>query len=133
MASTTMSVSKKSASEAAAAAAAGASLHWEAQIWQDLPPGAKFDNLGPCLSLASHLENVEKVNSSDGHSCGKGRIALVPGCGRGYDAHLLASHGYKVVGLDLAPSATKAAKDWAKTLDCSQEQKDRVECVQSWR
>ncbi len=35
----------------------------------------------------------------------RGRRALVPGCGAGYDVFTLASAGFEVVGLDVAPSA----------------------------
>lgn len=37
--------------------------------------------------------------------------ALVPGCGRGHDALLLAAMGYDVVGLDFAPGAIKEAAE----------------------
>ena len=40
--------------------------------------------------------------------------ALVPGCGRGYDVLLLASHGYDSYGLELAPKAVEAAQKLAK-------------------
>lgn len=35
--------------------------------------------------------------------------ALVPGCGRGYDALLLAAYGFDVVGLDYSAAATREA------------------------
>lgn len=41
---------------------------------------------------------------------GKRPVALVPGCGRGYDALTLASFGYDVVGLDLAEEAMREAR-----------------------
>ena len=40
---------------------------------------------------------------------GKGEV-WVPGCGAGHDVRLLASHGHKAVGLDLAPAALEAAR-----------------------
>lgn len=36
--------------------------------------------------------------------------ALVPGCGHGHDARLLAEHGWQVVGIDFAPTAIAAAQ-----------------------
>lgn len=39
--------------------------------------------------------------------------SLVPGCGRGYDVLLLASHGYDAVGLDISESAIKECKKFA--------------------
>ncbi|KAF3080170.1 hypothetical protein TWF569_003108 [Orbilia oligospora] len=41
--------------------------------------------------------------------------ALVPGCGRGYDVLLFASHGLKSYGLELSSSAVTAARENAKT------------------
>jgi SAM-dependent methyltransferase len=39
--------------------------------------------------------------------------AFVPGCGRGYDATLLALRGFDVVGLDIAPLGVAAAREYA--------------------
>lgn len=39
----------------------------------------------------------------------EGRV-LVPGCGRGHDVRCLAAGGAEVVGLDIAPSAIRAAE-----------------------
>jgi SAM-dependent methyltransferase len=39
----------------------------------------------------------------------RGRVA-VPGCGRGHDARLLASHGYDVVGFDFTDAAVQEAR-----------------------
>ncbi|KAL7419971.1 hypothetical protein Q5752_004934 [Cryptotrichosporon argae] len=41
--------------------------------------------------------------------------ALVPGCGRGYDVHLLASHGLDTVGLDVSVTGAAAARAWLAT------------------
>ena len=43
----------------------------------------------------------------------KGRV-LVPGCGRGHDARLLAARGWDVVGVDFAPAAVAAARALAR-------------------
>ncbi|MBI4616089.1 MAG: methyltransferase domain-containing protein [Planctomycetes bacterium] len=40
---------------------------------------------------------------------------LVPGCGRGHDALLLADRGFDVVALDYAPEAIRLAEDLAAT------------------
>lgn len=44
----------------------------------------------------------------------KRKKAFVPGCGRGYDVLLLASHGYDAYGLDVSKTATEAANALAK-------------------
>lgn len=41
----------------------------------------------------------------------QGSKILVPGCGIGHDAHLLASSGYQVTALDLSPTAIRLAKE----------------------
>lgn len=38
--------------------------------------------------------------------------ALVPGCGRGYDAWLFAQYGYNTVGVEISGSAVREAKKW---------------------
>ncbi len=44
-----------------------------------------------------------------------GRTAVL-GCGRGYDALLFATHGFKVMGFDFAPSAITAAAALAQSI-----------------
>ncbi|KAG0131957.1 S-adenosyl-L-methionine-dependent methyltransferase [Tuber indicum] len=39
--------------------------------------------------------------------------ALVPGCGRGYDVFLLATHGYDAFGVEISKTAVKEAREWA--------------------
>lgn len=39
--------------------------------------------------------------------------ALVPGCGRGYDVCEMAKRGYDALGLDIAPTAVKAASEYS--------------------
>lgn len=39
-------------------------------------------------------------------------IALVPGCGKGYDVKLLAEHGFNSYGVDIADRAIELARDW---------------------
>ncbi|EOD18223.1 hypothetical protein EMIHUDRAFT_196361 [Emiliania huxleyi CCMP1516] len=85
---------------------AGASPHWE-KLWaQDggLPKGTRFDVAGVARPLAAELSRRSKP--------GPGARALVPGCGRAYDALALARHGYaSVVAVDLSPAACEAARE----------------------
>ncbi|CUS15357.1 unnamed protein product [Tuber aestivum] len=39
--------------------------------------------------------------------------ALVPGCGRGYDVFLLATHGYDAFGVEVSRTAVNQAREWA--------------------
>jgi SAM-dependent methyltransferase len=41
-----------------------------------------------------------------------GGTVLVPGCGHGHDVRLLAKHGARAVGLDIAPSALEKARGY---------------------
>ena len=45
-----------------------------------------------------------------------GKKALVPGCGRAYDAVALAAAGFNATGLDLSPTAVKSAVKWLENL-----------------
>ena len=56
---------------------------------------------------APSLEDYLKSNKVEGS-------VLVPGCGLGHEVRLLASYGAEVVGLDMAPSAIKRAKQFSQ-------------------
>ena len=80
--------------------AGGASSYWEG-IWRaGLAPGERWDALQPTPILTQLLET---------QALPRGR-ALVPGCGRGYDAIAFGQHGYEAVGLDLSPTAVAEAQ-----------------------
>ena len=68
-----------------------------------LKPGDKFDVGSASATLVGCLARDSYAKA--------GARALVPGCGRAYDALALARHGFdEVVALDLAPTAVEAAK-----------------------
>ena len=52
------------------------------------------------------VETWVETHASDGH----GRSAVVVGCSYGRDAELIARHGYRTVGFDIAPTAIEAAR-----------------------
>lgn len=83
---------------------AGASPHWE-ELWSGgLAKGSRFDVAGESLPLAAELRRRN-------HAPRDGMRALVPGCGRAYDALALARHGFaSVVALDVSASACEAAR-----------------------
>ena len=85
---------------------AGVSPHWEAMWAQEggLQKGTRFDVAGPSLTLGAELRRRPPAVRP-------GLTALVPGCGRAYDALALAEHGYaSVVALDVSPAACEAAR-----------------------
>lgn len=63
-----------------------------------------WDRGGPSLALADLVQDKPELFSDR-----KGRTALVPGCGRGYDVLLLSALGYDVVGLDYSADAVREA------------------------
>jgi hypothetical protein len=89
-----------------AAAHSGASPHWE-KLWAQqggLAPGTRFDVAGVSLPLAAEAARRTLAPRS-------GMTAIVPGCGRAYDALFLAEQGFaSVLALDLSPAACNAAR-----------------------
>ena len=82
----------------------GASPHWERTWSAGLPKGTKFDVGAPSATLLAALATNAYAGKPQ---C----TALVPGCGRAYDALALAAHGFdRVVACDLAPTACDAAR-----------------------
>lgn len=67
--------------------------HWAAN-------NTPWDQGAPAPSLVLLLKELIQDPQSV-----RGRRALVPGCGAGYDAFCLAQAGFEAVGLDIAPSA----------------------------
>lgn len=58
-------------------------------------------------------------------------IALVPGCGRGYDAKLFAERGLTSYGVDISSNAVAAANEWLKKQILSAELATRVHFVEA--
>lgn len=74
-----------------------------------------WDRGGPSAALDDLLTSRRDIFPSSGSSSGgTKKRALVPGCGRGYDALLLAAHGYDVCGMDYSATATKEAIETEK-------------------
>lgn len=101
---------------------AGALPSWE-QMWAaGLKPGQAFDVGSASATLMGCL--------SRGSYGGRGSRALVPGCGRAYDAVALAAHGFdEVVALDLAPTAVQSARAFLEASEDAAVAK-RVTCVE---
>uniref|UniRef100_A0A7S4F4J4 S-adenosyl-L-methionine-dependent methyltransferase n=1 Tax=Chrysotila carterae TaxID=13221 RepID=A0A7S4F4J4_CHRCT len=88
----------------------GASPLWESMWSKGLGKGEAFDVGSASGTLVRYLSRTPKLDLA------QGAAALVPGCGRAYDALALASHGYsRVVALDLSSTAVNAAKEELKT------------------
>ena len=71
--------------------------HWDA-MWQDKDTPWDLGGVTPALvQWARHVDL-------------RGSRVLVPGCGRGYDAHFLAKQGAEVVAVDISEKALAAAR-----------------------
>lgn len=79
---------------------------WEKMWGNGLPRGTAFDCNGPSASLLAWISR----RSAAGFVAADGTRALVPGAGRAYDAVALASLGYTVTALDIAPTAVQEAR-----------------------
>ncbi|BFZ53790.1 hypothetical protein PYCC9005_000821 [Savitreella phatthalungensis] len=84
-----------------------------AKLWEDSQTPWDRSQASPALvDLIEH----DKVKLFDDQS-DNGRVALVPGCGRGYDVYFLANnlrkYGFhKAVGLEISEGAVKAAAEY---------------------
>ncbi|KAI8959054.1 S-adenosyl-L-methionine-dependent methyltransferase [Daldinia sp. FL1419] len=71
-----------------------------------------WDRGGPSPALIDWIESQPDVlHSPLNHR----PIALVPGCGKGYDVTMLALHGFDVIGLEVSQKAIETAKTYAAT------------------
>ena len=95
--------------------------NWET-MWAangGLKPGQAFD----CRRCEPAFQRL--LNTATDLPSSSGRTALVPGCGRGYAVQALYKAGFDATGLDISPTATKAANaflaegDDASTFDAS--------------
>jgi hypothetical protein len=82
----------------------GEPTRWFEELWSaaardevDMP----WDRTAPYPPVLAHVDRA---------GAGSGRRAVVVGAGLGADAELLASHGYRTVAFDLAPSAVELAR-----------------------
>ncbi|KAK9819109.1 hypothetical protein WJX74_002374 [Apatococcus lobatus] len=83
--------------------------YWEG-LWADgLQAGQKFD-AGRSAPVLQALLNQA------GPAC-RGKTALVPGCGRGYDVLEFAQHGCTATGLEISKSATDAGERYADSCN----------------
>ena len=85
--------------------------------WDDLWSAGDFlpwdrGHVNPALidTLTERKDILPRAKKDDG----KRARALVPGCGKGYDIALFASHGYDSYGLEVSENAVKVAEEYLK-------------------
>jgi len=82
---------------------------WDALWRQKTTP---WDRAAPNSALIDALnERSDILGSSIQSGETRRRTALIPGCGRGYDVLLFASHGYDAYGLDISQTAVEACRE----------------------
>lgn len=80
-----------------------------AQLWEEneqLP----WDRGFPSPALQDLLSERSAELGLDNAALVRAKHALVPGCGKGYDAMLFASYGLNSTGLEIAPDAVQRAR-----------------------
>lgn len=79
---------------------------WDAMWQQQVTPWDRWTPNPALVDILNSKSNlIPEANSSKTRP-----KALVPGCGRGYDVLLFASHGYNAYGLDASQTALEASK-----------------------
>ncbi|KAL6230519.1 hypothetical protein BDW75DRAFT_222541 [Aspergillus navahoensis] len=82
-------------------------------LW-DTDSSDLWDRGKPSPALIDLIEQRRDLFHPD-KGDGKRKRALVPGCGRGYDAVMLALHGFDVYGLDVSEKGVISAREYAET------------------
>lgn len=88
------------------------------QRWDDLWKAADFlpwDRGYANPALIDALFERSDILGSPLKPDGSRKRALVPGCGKGYDLALFASHGYDAYGIEISENAIKIAEEYLKT------------------
>jgi SAM-dependent methyltransferase len=106
---------------------AGASPKWESMWTAGIGKGQAFDVGGPSRTLVGALARTKYARNP-------GMRALVPGCGRAYDAVELARAGFdSVTAIDLSATACEAAREELKAISAASPEfkslADKVEIV----
>ena len=87
--------------------------HW-AKLW-DAGDFLPWDRGVPNPALLDLLDQRRDLIGDcfvdEGATGRRRKKALVPGCGRGYDVLLLASHGYDAYGLEVSTSAVERCRE----------------------
>jgi SAM-dependent methyltransferase len=88
------------------------------EIWDELwqQKTTPWDRFEPHPALIDALNEKTKIlgtATEDGDETLR-KKALIPGCGRGYDVLLFASHGYDAFGLDISQTAVDACQELDK-------------------
>ncbi|KAL2128460.1 hypothetical protein VTI74DRAFT_9173 [Chaetomium olivicolor] len=88
----------------------------QSQGWSELWDTNKtyWDRGIPSPALIDLVESGTNLIPKPSGTGGRKPLALVPGCGKGYDPVMLAFHGYDVYGLEVSPTAVETARKYAR-------------------
>ncbi|KAJ9102547.1 hypothetical protein QFC21_002948 [Naganishia friedmannii] len=90
----------------------------EKQAWDDKwrAKNTPWDKSAPHGAL---LQLLKESGTDDVPAIPKDGLALVPGCGKGYDVLLLAQRGLDATGLDVSPIAVEQANEYLEEQQAS--------------
>ena len=80
---------------------------WD-RMWQQKT--TPWDRSEPNPALTDAL-NEKSIIIGPSTQSGRRKKVLIPGCGRGYDVLLFASHGYDAYGMDVSQTAVDACQE----------------------
>ncbi|KAN0066540.1 hypothetical protein ACQY0O_000634 [Thecaphora frezii] len=115
---------------------------WD-QAWIDNT--TPWDASGPQYALVELLQRLHDPDCSVEAGDGDGSaevpvsqaipsdegIAVVPGCGRGYDTKVFAERGLTAYGIDVSPTAVAAANKWLHDQQLPSELSERIHFVEA--
>lgn len=83
---------------------------WEPMWSRGVNPGEYFDREKPLPELINQVRTLKIP---------KGKRAMIPGCGRGYDIELLSRSGLfeQVIGIDISQTAVASANTYLSNVD----------------
>ena len=103
---------------------------WD-QAWVDsLTPWDASESQPALMELLNGLHDKDVSGISNVVPSGNG-VALVAGCGRGYDAKVFAERGLDAYGVDISSNAVAAANKWLKDSGADESVASRVHFVEA--
>jgi SAM-dependent methyltransferase len=86
---------------------------WD-ELWQQkTTPWDRFEPHPALIDALNEKTSIVGLSTKFGNESPR-KKALIPGCGRGYDVLLFASHGYDAYGLDISQTAVDACEELDK-------------------
>ncbi|PWZ03045.1 S-adenosyl-L-methionine-dependent methyltransferase [Testicularia cyperi] len=96
------------------------------------PQPALMELLSGVHDASTHVPDLEGNSVPVSHVVPKGSgAAIVPGCGRGYDAKVFAERGLSSFGVDISSNAVAAANKWLQGQSLDSQLAERIQFVEA--